>query len=214
MRKEPLVASVFFTILFCFIFIAVSDGFQLTGLSPHPTCRNHALMTSSIKAIASEDLVQSKIEEMVDARSNGEAPLVPLTCGNSSSPSTKPLVDIPFSVFSFLSSNFSYLVSPRQQLSQIGFAVLTQIVLQDVHWKIVRLMLLMTIKLPIYCVSKRQRLRRQRVRLEASYQASPAPRGEGTLCEKVMTSREQESMRDIVLEELGHFLLGTYCLEW
>ena len=99
------------------------------------------------------------------------------------------------------------MLSPRKHLSQMLLIVVTQVVLQDIQWRMLRLTALLTIKLPVYAVAKHKRMMRNNNVHDSAVSITDMPSLEEH-------AHQHTTLRQLVFSELGHFLLGTYCLEW
>ena len=98
------------------------------------------------------------------------------------------------------------MLSPRKHLSQMLLIVVTQVVLQDVQWRMLRLAALLTIKLPVYAIAKHKRMRLANRRHTAVSITDLPSREEH--------ETQNTTLRQLAFSELGQYLLGTYCLEW
>jgi hypothetical protein len=225
MSKSKLI-STYIVILVCWVSFSSSTGFHVYELQQqqqHPVTRGQAWLTLTtqkpLEVTWSRDVLNTKTGNVhsatCDEQKHGIEKLVsPLPSTTCSCASRDTLSFMNSSLMTFFSANFSYLVSPRKQVSQIGLMVVTQIILQDIHWTFLRLMLLLSIKLPIYCVSKRQRLQLQQGLVESTCH-TPAT-ATHIRCRETQDEKEKDHklMLHLIFTELGQFLLGSYCLEW
>jgi hypothetical protein len=184
--------------------VAVSEAFQLP--QQHVTTRRD---TSSCYAISSKTL-DNRISPIMDPPYNHDGstavtPSIASTTSNitphftprqSSMTYFEACTTLTTSVLSRIASTLlsSAVLSPRRRLSQILLLAVTQVMLQDIQWRMLRLAALLAIKVPVYLHHRLQR------DLRASLEE--------------MQANNNNTCRQLAFTELGHYLLGTYCLEW